>query len=218
MSIIIENTKISNVCIIDDDDDARDALEYTVEDANMVAVPQKEPVENLISFLDLCQSSTDAIVSDHHLRKKKNYFPVNGAEFVANCYERNIPSVLVTKYEQPEINEIRRFRHNIPVVLTPGEFFPDSFLKSLEIIINEFKGKYTPERKAWRTLIRVDDVDLNNCYIVIPAWDTNKVISVNRNDIPLHLQALVLPDFRFHAKVNIGTTNENDLFFKEWER
>lgn len=220
MSIKIEGFDINNVCIVDDDDLARESLEFTVEDAKMTALPQDESVEDIEAFLTFCKLHADAVVSDHHLMKKRNYFPVNGAEFVSKCYDRNIPSVLVTRYELPEIHDIRMYRHKIPIVLAPEEFGPESFLKSLETIINEFKGVYVSERKPWRTLVRVDDVDIEgkgNFYVFVPAWNPNKAISLNKKGLPEQLQKLITPDFRFHAKVNLGANSLNDLFFKDWE-
>jgi hypothetical protein len=215
MSIEIENRKIESVCIIDDDDDSRSTMELTIEDSHLIPLSQNEKVNNLEEYLLKYVQQNVAIVSDHHL-KKKNYFPVNGAEVIYNCYEKKIPSVLVTRYE-PHIGEIRKFRKNIPVILNPEEFNPDTLIKSLSICIKEFRGEISDERKPWRTLIRIDDVDSSHIYIVIPAWNPNEIISLNTEDLPRDIQEIISTDLRLHAKVNIDAESGNDLFFLDWE-
>jgi hypothetical protein len=213
----IKNKQIDRVCIIDDDESSRSAMELTIEDSNLIAVPQHDKIDNLDAYFDTIIKPSDAVVSDHHLRKK-NYFPVNGAQVISECYEKQIPSVLVTRYEHGNVmDEIRRFRQKIPVILSPDEFDPDSLMKSLEICIDEFNGKFAPSRKVWRTLIRIDDVDENYFYFIIPSWNPNEGISIIKSDLPPEVLAIIKPDLRLHAKVNIDATVTNDLFFIDWE-
>jgi hypothetical protein len=212
---LIKNREINRIFIIDDDEEFRSTLEDTVQESNFKAFPQNERVENFDKYLMDFVHQDDAIVSDHQL-KKKNYFPVNGAEVVYKCYERGIPSVLVTRYET-HIGEIRKFRKNIPVILNPEDFEPATLVKSLEICIEEFNGEIKPQRKLWRTLVRIDSIDKNHIYIVIPGWDRNEIISLNIEDLPTDVKANIQPDLRLHAKANIGTESPNDLFFIDWE-
>lgn len=217
MGKTINDWLINRICIVDDDAEGRAAMELTIEDSEFDAVPQNEKIQTLDSYFLNVVKPHDAVVSDHHLRKK-NYFPVNGAEVVSVCYTKQIPSILVTKYEDGFIvDEIRRFRHRIPVILNPEEFQPDSLIQSLELCINEFKGEFTPSRKAWRTLIRIDYVDDTHFYIIIPSWNPNEGISIAKSDLPYEVRNILKDDLRIHAEVNIEASSKNDLFFINWE-
>lgn len=217
MSMNINDWQIDRIHIIDDDEESRQVLEYTVADTDVMPVIQNERIDNLSNYLNEFIGHQDAVVSDHHL-KKKNYFPVNGAEVIFQCYKRRIPSVLVTKYEQAEIVEIRKRRRNIPVILNPDEFDPETLLYGLSTCINEFKGVVLPERKLWRTLIQVDDVSENsNFFIIIPSWNPQETISINKSELPPEISSIIKPDMRLHARANIGADNVNDLFFTDWE-
>lgn len=209
---------IKRVGVIDDGEDSRNTYALMVEDANLEPVLQNDSVTDLSNYLDSINEKFDALVTDHHLRKVMSYFPIDGAELAAHCYNQHIPSILVTKYEQPEILEIRKFRERLPVVLTPDEYNVDSLIAGLEKCINEFQGNISTERKAWRTLVRIDDVkDGNNVYLIIPGWNSQQAISLNMNNLPVDLQTKIKPDMRFFAKVNIGNENANELFIKDWE-
>jgi CheY-like chemotaxis protein len=208
---------IRKVGVIDDYADGRETLAYMVEDASLEPIFQNEAVTDLQAYLSSIGQVFDAVVTDHHLRKVKSYFPIDGAELASHCYQRKIPSLLVTRYEQPEILEIRKFRENLPVVLAPDEYNVDSLILGLEKCMNEFNGIFSVDRKAWRTLIRIDDIKAKNLYIIIPGWNSQQVIALNMNNLPIGLQKKVKPDMRCFAKVNIGNDNPNELFIKDWE-
>lgn len=213
----IKDWTINRICIIDDDEESRSAMELTIEDSQFTPIPQNDKVQNIDAYFLNIVKPHDAVVSDHHL-KKKNYFPINGAEVVHMCYTKQIPSILVTKYDEGAvIDEIRRFRPQIPVILNPEEFEPDSLMKSLEICINEFRGEFLPSRKAWRSLIRVDSVDENHFYITIPSWNRNGGISLPKSDVPQEIRNVLKDDLWLHADVNIDASSKNDLFFINWE-
>lgn len=214
--MIISNRKINDVCIIDDDIDSRNAMQLTIEDSSLNPVPQDNKVLNFDNYLSSINGAYDAIVTDHHLRKK-NYFPINGAEIVYKCFELQMPSILVTRYEQAVVDEIRMYRSRIPIVLSPEDFNPDSLLSSLETCINEFDGIFIPERKLWRTMVRIDDIDDSHIYLLIPAWNANQMISISRNIIPSNVEKDLQADMRLFVMVNIGATNSRDLYFQNWE-
>lgn len=209
---------IRKVGVLDDYEEGRRTLGYPVEDASLEPIYQNDSVSDLGKYLSSLKKNFDAVVTDHHLRKVSSYFPIDGAELAANCYTQLIPSLLVTRYEQPEILEIRKHRERIPVVLTPDEYHVDSLIAGLEKCINEFMGIMTSGRKAWRTLIRIDDVKENkNVFIIIPAWNSQQAIALNTSSLPDKLQRNIKPDMRIFAKVNLGSENANELFIKDWE-
>lgn len=215
MGKIIADIIVNRIRIIDDNKAFRDTLQETVIDSDFEAISQTETVINVDQFLINDILPGDAVVSDHHLMVK-NYFPINGAEVVYKCFEKHIPSVLVTRFQDSK-SEIRKYRSNIPVILNPEEFEPETLIESLEICINEFKGILRPERKMWRALVRIEDVQDHTVYILIPGWDANRGISLNRSDFPPLLRNKIAQGKRFHAKTNIGTESGDDLYFTDWE-
>lgn len=70
--------------------------------------------------------------------------------------------------------------------------------------------------RAWRTLIRVVGVTDDSLEVVIPGWDTQKVVSVPRSQLPGPLRD-VEPGRRVHARVNLGAESAEDLVFSGWE-
>jgi hypothetical protein len=223
MALTLIDREINKILIIDDDNDSRETYGDTVQEIdNIETILQNERVENLESFL-LTIGNHDAVVSDHHLKKSSSYFPINGANLVFKCYEKHIPSVLVTKYEMASYHEIRPFKRNIPVVLTPEQFTPDTLIKALEECINEFKGILSQNRKTWKTLIRFDDVikdEANNkimAMAILPSWNRNLVIKLNMMELPAEIQDIAEPDLRLYAHVNIDTEDPYELYFQNWE-
>jgi len=134
-------------------------------------------------------------------------------------YQNQFPAVLCTRYEQANIDEMRRHRRYIPVLLRPDELNPDSIVKGLEACIREFNNQYPTSRKPWRTLIRVDDIDAENgyFYVIVPAWDQNQIIRIQMKDVPEFVQERLAIKSRFHALVNIGTDYHQDIYFDQWE-
>lgn len=216
MAITLIDRKINKIHIIDDDSEGRDGYQLAIEEMSVEPIVQNERVENIEKYL-LSLNSEDAVVSDHHLKKASSYFPINGAEFVSKCYERRIPSLLVTKYEQASYHEIRPFKHRIPVVLKPEEFNPDSLVASYIISINEFKGNIIPSRKTWRTLVRLDDVDEKSVMAILPSWNRNFIIDLRRTELPPEIEKAAKVDSRFYAFVNIDAEDPCELFFHSWE-
>lgn len=210
----ISNRKIERIHIIDDNEIFRETLEETIIDSNFIPL-QQESIYNIQTFLNNEILHHDAIVTDHHLMKS-SYSPVNGAEMTSICYDKKIPSLLVTKYET-HTPEIRKFRHKIPVIINPDDFQPDSLIRGLEICIDELNGKIRTDRKGWRTLLRVDYIDESNIYVLIPGWNPNDIVMLNKTDLPKHIIEEIRPESRLHAVVNIGTEYSKDLYFTDWE-
>jgi hypothetical protein len=87
--------------------------------------------------------------------------------------------------------------------------------------IEEISGTFRPDRKPWRTLIRVDDIDPEgdprpSCYVVVPAWNATQIIQIRLDDLPLHVRPSIRSATHWHADVNIGAERAEDLYFAEW--
>lgn len=218
MGIVLLGRAINRIQIIDDDPRVREAYEYSVEELNVSPVLADGPLPTIDRFVEHSREVADAAICDFQLRVK-NYASFNGAETVALMYRNQFPAVLCTRYEQANIDEMRRHRRYIPVLLRPDELNPESITKGLEACLKEFNNEYPSSRKPWRTLIRVEDVDNDNgfFYVVIPAWDQNQVIRILKKDVPKYIQERLVEASRFHARVNIGANRHQDIYFYEWE-
>lgn len=222
MSVKLIDREISKIHVIDDDSDSRESYGLTVDEIEVETILQNDRVDNINTFL-LSIGIHDAVVSDHHLKKSSSYFPINGANFVSQCYEKHIPSVLVTKYEMASYHEIRPYKKNIPVVLTPDQFNPDNIINALEQCINEFKGILSQTRKTWKTLVRFDDVirdEHSNKLIamaILPSWNKDLVINLKMMELPEEIRAIAEPELRLYAHVNIDAEDPYELYFQNWE-
>lgn len=91
------------------------------------------------------------------------------------------------------------------------------YMPKNKVIKKELTEKSPLKQKLWRTLVRIQNVDENSIHVVIPAWDSVKVVPIKRSILPENINNLVQPMVRVHAEVNIGCENEEDLKFVNWE-
>lgn len=221
MTLLVCGREIARVSIVDDDPEARQGYEYPIEDLDLTPVPELGPLSNLEEFVAQTAARTDAAICDHHLRKR-NYAPFNGAEAVAAWYKRGFPALLCTRYETAEIEEIRRYMRWIPVMMKPDELHPGSMEAGFKQCIAEMQGEFLPNRRPWRTLVRIDDVVADGPKrwfgVILPAWGLNEVVRIWFDDLPLDLQSKIQPDIRLHAQVNLGAETPEELYFTNWEK
>lgn len=78
-------------------------------------------------------------------------------------------------------------------------------------------GRRRPDRRAWRSLVRVDHDDEQHVFVVVPGWDPDEVIRLRKSDVPPEiLERIKAGARRFHALVNIGAERSEDLLFDDW--
>lgn len=220
MALVISGTNIERVGVIDDSEDTRDTISDELQDAQVEPAPFDGPFGTLNDLIGTVAAAADAVVCDHHLTPR-NYAPCTGAEAVANWYANRFPAVLVTRYEKAEIDEIRKFRKNIPSLIPSDEANPDTIVKGLQTCIEEFNGRFISPRKPWTNMFRIDDVDENakpvQVYVVIPGWQSTEAIRLTRDMFPEALREHVKPDERFFAVMNLGAETQEDLYFDNIE-
>ena len=217
MSLILRDRQIQRIQIVDDDPYVRESHKELVEDMELLPVNGQARLPNLDQFILDVQQNADAAICDHHLTPRQ-YASFKGAEAVATLYHQRFPAILCTKYEEANLDEIRPFRRQIPVLLTPSELNLQSVRKGFEICVEEFNNNYLPSRRPWRTLIRVDDADNVFAYLIVPAWNPQRVVRLLLSEIPTIIrQRIESGQERFHAKVNIGAEQAEDLYFTDWE-
>jgi hypothetical protein len=221
MAHLIAGNTIDRVVIIDDSADSRETLSDELRFAQFTPQALSGPFLTKDDLVKIVGDQADAVVCDHHLNTR-NYAPCSGAEVVATWYERHIPSVMVSKWIKADIDQIRRYRRHVPVLLTPEEASDTGRIaKGFEICIEEFRDNFLPSRKPWKTLIRIEDVDITTkppmVYAVIPGWNSNEIVRFPIDIIPKELHQVVAPGERFFALVNTGAETQEELYFEQFE-
>ncbi len=220
MTFTFEDRSISSVAVLDDNEDSRETMSDELRHASFTPAPIGRHDADKESLIDTITGAANAAVCDHHLL---GYAPCSGAEAVSGLYEVEFPAVLVTAYFKADIDQIRPFRRGIPTLLTPDEASedPDSIVRGFELCIREFREDFSPTRRPWRTMLRVDDVEefhgVPMVYIVLPGWNSSEVIRFPRSMIPEELHSFVQPGERFFATVNKGAEDQLELYFENFE-
>ncbi|MGA2989586.1 MAG: hypothetical protein ABSD88_03845 [Candidatus Korobacteraceae bacterium] len=220
MALNIQGQNISRVQVIDDDPTARRAMAFTITDANLEALPADGPLPKLREFVKSTKRQVDAVVSDHRL-KQGHYATFNGAEAVAELYNAHCPAVLCTRWSTADIDAIRQYIPFIPSLISIDEVNPETIATGFARCISEFKSEPVPSRRAWRTLLRVESVEVGSkpalFYVAIPGWDSKEIIRLPLDLIPYQRRTLLKPGFRFFASVNKGAEQPEALFFTNFE-
>lgn len=218
MSLQVAGKTIKRITIVDDDPSARQSYEYLLDDLYVQPVQEAGPLKDIGKFLKSMKKRSNALLCDYHL-KKKVYAAFDGDELVEHCYKTNFPAILCTSYTDSDITLMRSRRRFVPILLKPEVLNRDTIINGFARCINEFKGEFLPSRKPWRTLIRVEEVELAEKYFyaVVPGWNPRNKIRLYVDDLPREMQSLVTPGKRFHAQVNVGAKGEEELYFDAWE-
>jgi hypothetical protein len=103
-------------------------------------------------------------------------------------------------------------------LIKPSDLDPDSFVDGLSLCIDEFNGDFRQNRKPSRTLVRVEEVEKDVVYLVVPGFSQQDVIRIRRGDLPRSIDEIVGKGrTRLHAFVNLGAETEDELFFENWD-
>ncbi|HEY1810981.1 MAG TPA: hypothetical protein VGG74_01405 [Kofleriaceae bacterium] len=216
----IEGTKIDRVSIIDDDEINRHGYRLQVEDAELTPVIEAGPFFSLDSCVEQVKSS-QAVLSDYKLSVKR-FAEFNGAQLVAELYDKRKPAVLCTRYESMEMEHIRPFRARIPALLRPDELHGDAFVAALAQCIGEFSDKFVQTRKRWRTAIQIEEIHVDRgqgttVELSVPSWTLGIVVRLREEEFPIEIRPHLKEGNLLHAKVNTGAERVEELYFVDWE-
>lgn len=186
--------------------------------------PQESLPGGIDATVEHIQSTTQAVVSDHHLQKLAAYATFNGAEFVAACYDRGFPAILCTRWMDADRNEIRSYRRKIPVAIQPNKLDPDVLRRGYEVFIDERRGRYIAAREPHRTLLKVvdfirpDEKDAS-VGVIVSGWDPETVVEIPLSWLPKPIRDEFLSGNKkyLRAEVNLGADQLHELFFDAWE-
>ena len=220
MALSINGTTINRVVVVDDDQAARSAFDFTLEELGVQPVRQEQDLTGSPNdVLPLLRGKADALVSDYHLRKKGTYAHFEGDALVAAANAAHFPALLCTSYADALLTVRRNLRRHIPTLLTAEDYNPHSFKQGIKLCVEESKGIFDPTRKPWRSLVRVEDIERERgyFYVVVVGWGAEQKIPIALDEVPEGIRAQLKAGYRLHAKVNRGALRAEDLFFDEWE-
>ncbi len=209
------------VAVVDDNIDGAEAMCEIVADAKFHAEVLSPSGSSLESVANQISSSFDAAVCDHHLRAGQA-FSFEGADLAAALYDRKVPAVVHTRWADALEDDLRRTRRRVPILLRMKDYDdPETIRAGLEQCQREFHGEFSPERKPWRTLVRVEEIDRGRTpilvYAVVPEWDADKRVRFPLSLIPNRIVPAVELQKRLFAQVNVGASIVDDLFFMDFE-
>jgi hypothetical protein len=219
--LLTRNDKpIKRVAVVNDTAAAREEMAENLFEAGLEPIIQNARLNSIDECITSVTSKAEAAILEHHL-KSDNYANFMGAEAVAQLYRRHFPSLLVTAWADADIDNIRLFRRYIPVLIKRRDAYPETITQGIKQCLNEFEKQYASDRRPWRTLVEIEEVNRDSkppmVYVLIPGWNPDEVVRFPLVIFPENLQQRVVPAAHFFAKVNIGATHYNELYFENFE-
>ena len=194
MTLTIGGRRIERVLIVDDEPDARDGYAYPVEDMGLEPVKVPGPVVAR-TFIDRIRQS-DAILCDYHL-KKHEYAECDGDVLIAACFKAQVPAILCTTFSDIDVTIRRDCLRYIPALRKTISPTPKELREAWETCLREMSGIFHSERRPWRALVRVVELEQDYFYAVVPSWDHRQKIRIYNDNLPERVQRLLAPDKRF---------------------
>ncbi|RKZ54095.1 MAG: hypothetical protein DRR16_00875 [Candidatus Parabeggiatoa sp. nov. 3] len=219
MLLTMNEKPIKKVAVVNDTATNRDEMAESLIEIGLEPIIQTSRLNSIEDCITTVMNQAEAAILEHHF-KSDYYANFRGAEVVAQLYRQHFPSLLVTAWAEADRDNIHPFRRHIPVLIRSNQAEPESIIGGFEQCLNEFKNSYSSERKPWRTLVRIEEVHQDSektmVYAMVPAWNPRQVVKFPLSLFPMNLQASVEPEARFLAKVNIGATHYDELYFTDF--
>ncbi|MGF1776928.1 hypothetical protein [Vibrio nomapromontoriensis] len=213
------------IAIIDDDPQSRNNMKFRVEDAGFDPILISGEFGNDKNRLidAIFKHDVYGVVSDHHLSPGKlaSFF---GAELLADLYDNNVPSVLISQWADKDADtSIRKYRQKLPAVIGRGKDDDENLIaRLLEMAKKELEFGLPIERKPHRALIRIDDlkvaIDEGLVEGIITNWSSDVIVKFPTDIIPPDVFNNMSQDKvnRLMAFVNTGATDPNEIYFSDF--
>jgi len=220
----------ARVAVIDDDADYALSTAGIVEEACLIPTIISEAEAGFQcprQLLDFVQASDcAAVVCDHRL-KPKGLASFSGAEFVANAFDNRLPAVLLSTFAAVDSDTtIKLHRARIPSLIAREDLDPGKIMDGLQRSESELAGIVTPERRPWRTLVRIEDVskqvEAPAADAIVHTWKPLEAVRfplevIEEKSIRQYLMNNDSWPVRLFAEVNVGCDETNELFFRKFE-
>ena len=171
-------------------------------------------------------SNCSAVICDHRL-SQTGFASFTGAEFVASLYDQGMPSVLLSTFSAIDGDtSIKLHRARIPSLIPRSDLDPRKIMLGLKVSESELAGFTAPERRPWRTLVRIEGISKEGetpvAEAIIHTWKPDLAIRyplalIEDSSIRQRLMNNYSWPVRLFAEVNVGCDDANDLFLQSFE-
>ena len=178
-------------------------------------------------LLEIVQDSNcSAVICDHRLAQT-GFASFTGAEFVASLYDQGMPAVLLSTFSAIDGDtSIKLHRARIPSLIPRSDLDPRKIMVGLSLSESELAGRTSPERRPWRTLVRIEGISKEGntpvAEAIVHTWKPDLAIRyplalIEDSSIRQHLTKNQSWPVRLFAEVNVGCDDANDLFLRSFE-
>ena len=200
------------VAVVDDDPHSRDVAAGWISEFGDEPVVFAEAEGTLDDWVAAIVSARcDAAFVDYRL-SMLGYASFSGAQLASNLTCRNIGAVLLTTYRRDGIVDFPQYGRRIGFVLQKSQLDDESYGTALGTAIDLAAGKVLPDQEPFRTLVRVDSVEGDNDFVIVPALSFGEGLRVSRSFLSASLGGDVAEGTRFLADVNIGARTADSVF------
>lgn len=87
-------------------------------------------------------------------------------------------------------------------------------LSNNELSLEERADLNPSEKKMWRSLIRVTEINFEKKRIglILPSWNSQKPLYFELDQLPSEIRKKIYVGYRFHAPANIGASGIDDIY------
>ena len=208
-NLILHNKPIRNISIVDDNEEARNAMSEMIHDAGFHPIPQTEIKEHsLDEFIDKIVKDSDGAIFDYNL-SPGNYANFDGAEAVVKLYDRSFPAILVTQVQGYDSVNIVSKRRKIPYFIDSFGGDANQLREGFERCVREFRQDFPTDRRVYKTIARVESIDLSEPHrkivnLIVPAWAPTKPVPLPHDYVFNMVNVELTPNMHLLADVNIG--------------
>ena len=220
----------AHVAVVDDIKGQAETTAGIAEEARLVPsiISEADGVFHCTQeLLELVQDShCSAVICDHRL-SQTGFASFTGAEFVASLYDQGMPAVLLSTFSAIDGDtSIKLHRARIPSLIPRSDLDPRKIMVGLKLSQSELAGHTSPERRPWRTLVRIEAISKEGetpvAEAIVHTWKPDLAIRyplalIENSSIRQHLTNNRSWPVRLFAEVNVGCDTANDLFLRSFE-
>jgi CheY-like chemotaxis protein len=210
----------AKITVIDDDDLVLEHLMDGLRDLNYEPMTLKDQYGNELERMvrEIEAQNPDFVICDHRLQPF-GLAAFHGLGVVRQLLDFKRPAMLLTMYQQTDRMRmtLRSSRHLLPVIAGRDDFEAENVARYAEIVVRELKNDPVEERRAHRTLLKVEwaepDTGNETIDVVVNGWSPDHAVTVPAACIdPSIIGKIRTGDFLL-GSINIGAEREDDLFF-----
>lgn len=217
---VLTRIGLDRVAIVDDDPKNVEALSLNVETCGAEPIPFVFNFKNIGDLINQVIKKSDGVLCDNRLsfRGKATF---NGAEAVAQWFDRKFPAILVSEFTNSDANTtIRLYRRKIPVVIPRAEISQQTIIEGFSVFQKEVHKQLPSYRKPRKAIVKIVSLTRDSGYEIveafIPQWNPHTAIRFPKK-LLANVGREVKPGDLYIAEVNIDARNSDELYFSNFE-